>query len=396
MGATTTSYNTRRAALQENRQKSLQKSWLMRSPPSGRREAPSSALFRQNRQGHPPQGVSPAGGLRMLQDYEHEPVMVDEVVAAFREVPPGTVVDATVGGGGHASALLDANRHLRVIGIDRDPAAVSAARAKLAAYGDRARVRQSRFDALADVASSEGVRDGELSGVLFDLGMSSAQLASTDRGFSYRHDGPLDMRMDPSDPGSPTAAELLNNLPEGQLARMLASNGEGRGSSRLARRLVARRPYSTTEQLADAVRDAIPPSARRRGHPAARVFQALRIAVNDELEQLADVLPQAVVALRPRGRCVTIAYHSGEDRIVKAAFAEAETGGCACPPGLPCACGAVPLGRVLTRGARKPSAEEVQRNSRAASARLRVFVRNDSDPHMSAASNVTPGPGSAA
>jgi 16S rRNA (cytosine1402-N4)-methyltransferase len=326
----------------------------------------------------------------MVQSYEHEPVMVDEVVAAFAEVPAGAVVDATVGGGGHAAAVLSANEHLRVIGIDRDPEAVSAARARLAPYGDRARVVHGRFDALVQIANSEGVPTGELSGVLFDLGMSSAQLERSERGFSYRRDGPLNMKMDPTDAGSPTAADLLNNLPQERLARMLASNGEGRGSSRLARRLVAGRPYSTTGQLADAVAAAVPAAARRRGHPAARVFQALRIAVNEELEQLADVLPRAIETLRPRGRCVTIAYHSGEDRVVKAAFAEAETGGCACPPGLPCACGAVPLGCVLRRGARKPMADEVERNPRAASARLRVFVRDGSGLHSGAVSRTGP------
>jgi 16S rRNA (cytosine1402-N4)-methyltransferase len=181
--------------------------------------------------------------------------------------------------------------------------------------------------------------------------------------------------MNPSDPESPTAADLVNNLSAETLTRMFMANGEGRNAARLARRLVHGRPYSTTGQLADAVSAATPAALRRRGHPAARVFQALRIAVNEELEQLTEVLPVAISALRPEGRCVAIAYHSGEDRIVKAAFAQAETGGCACPPGLPCACGAIPLGRLARRGARKPTQAEVARNPRAESARLRVLVR---------------------
>ncbi len=316
----------------------------------------------------------------MIQDYEHEPVMTAEVVEAMSEAPPGTVVDATVGGGGHAAAILDANSHLSVIGIDRDPDAVEAARSRLAPYGKRATVRHARFDRLVEVAESEGVKEGELSGVLFDLGVSSPQIERAERGFSYRREGPLDARMDPTDPASPTAADVVNNLPEQTLIRMFVANGEGRNASRLARRLVAGRPYSTTGQLADAVSAATPAALRRRGHPAARVFQALRIAVNDELEQLTEVLPRAISALRPDGRCVAIAYHSGEDRIVKAAFAQAETGGCVCPPGLPCACGAIPIGRLARRGARKPTQQEVARNPRAESARLRVLIRTGPEP----------------
>ncbi len=316
----------------------------------------------------------------MVQDYEHEPVMVEEVVNAIADVPPGAVVDATVGGGGHAAAILDAHSHLRVIGIDRDPNAVSAARARLARFGSRATVHHARFDKLLEVARSEGVPEGQLSGVLFDLGMSSFQLDSQERGFSIRRDGPLDMRMDPTDPASPTAADLVNNLPVAELTQMFTESGERKIASRLARKVVAGRPYSTTGQLADVVSAATPAALRRRGHPATRVFQSLRIAVNDELEQLEDVLPAAISALRPEGRCVTIAYHSGEDRIVKAAFAQAETGGCACPAGLPCACGAVPIGRLVRRGARKPTPEEVARNPRAESARMRVLVRTGADP----------------
>jgi 16S rRNA (cytosine1402-N4)-methyltransferase len=320
----------------------------------------------------------------MAQDYQHEPVMVEEVVDAMAPVPPGAVVDATVGGGGHAAAILDAHSHLRVIGIDRDPDAVAAARARLARFGSRASVHHARFDKLLEVAREEGVAPGELSGVLFDLGMSSSQLDSHERGFSIRRDGPLDMRMDPTDAASPTAADLVNNLPVGELTQMFAESGERKIASRLARKVVAGRPYSTTGQLADVVSAATPAALRRRGHPATRVFQSLRIAVNEELDQLEDVLPDAISALRPEGRCVSIAYHSGEDRIVKAAFAQAETGGCACPPGLPCACGAVPIGRLVRRGARKPTADEVARNPRAESARMRVLVRIGADPDSGA------------
>jgi 16S rRNA (cytosine1402-N4)-methyltransferase len=349
--------------------------WNIRSLSTGAVVLPSSALIPPNRPGYPPVGVTSVEGLLMPQTFSHEPVMVDEVVDAFKDVPAGAIVDATVGGGGHAAAILDANDRVRIVGIDRDPEAVVAARERLEPYGERAKVYQARFDELVDVAESDGVQDGELSGVLFDLGVSSPQLDRAERGFSIRNDGPLDMRMSPGDPASPTASELLNSLSEGELIRIFVANGEGKMAGRIARRLVAGRPYETTGQLADAVSQAVPAAVRRRGHTATRVFQALRIEVNEELDQLAQVLPHAIRSLAPDGRCVAIAYHSGEDRIVKAAFNQAATGGCECPPGLPCACGAVPVGRLARRGALKSSSEEIARNPRAESARLRVLVR---------------------
>ncbi|HXQ58927.1 MAG TPA: 16S rRNA (cytosine(1402)-N(4))-methyltransferase RsmH [Acidimicrobiales bacterium] len=313
----------------------------------------------------------------MRQVFEHEPVMVAEVVALFAPVPPGVVIDATVGGGGHARALLDAHPHLRVLGIDRDPDAVSAAGESLAEYGDRASVRHGTFSSLADEIESDAAEANEqVSGVLFDLGVSSPQLDRAERGFSYRHDGPLDMRMDPST--GPSAADVVNTWSVDALSRLFAANGEGRFAGRIARAVVAARPFTTTEQFAETVRNAIPAATRRQGgHPAKRVFQAVRIAVNDELDLLVEAIPTAIEILAPRGRCVAISYHSGEDRIVKAAFNRADTGGCVCPPGLPCACGAVPVGRLLFRGARKASPDERARNRRAESARLRAIERLD-------------------
>jgi 16S rRNA (cytosine1402-N4)-methyltransferase len=312
----------------------------------------------------------------MRQVFSHEPVMVDEVVALFAPVPAGVVIDATAGGGGHAAALLDAHPHLRVLCLDRDPDAVEATTHRLEPYGDRAAVRRARFDRLAEVAAEFGVAPGSASGVLFDLGVSSAQLDRPERGFSYRADAPLDMRMDPDE--GPTASDLVNTWPEADLARLFAANGEGRFARRIALAVVAARPVTTTGGLSDVVRSALPAAVRRQGgHPARRVFQALRVAVNEELEVLADSLPMAIDALAPRGRCVTIAYHSGEDRIVKAAFRLAETGGCSCPPGLPCTCGAVSLGKLVFRGTRRPSAAEMARNRRSESALLRAFERGD-------------------
>lgn len=355
----------------------------------------------------------PEGGAEPPR-FEHVPVMVDEVVALFAPVPPGVVIDATVGGGGHAAALLRAHPQLSVVGLDRDIEAVVAARAALAPFGGRATVLRARFDQLAEVlrtaevAGSEAVAPLEamarpgtaarveaaarldqvpraeavarepgaapaLSGVLFDLGVSSVQLDHADRGFSYRLDAPLDMRMDQDD--DVTAAAVVNTASVGELARIFADSGERRLARRIAEAVVAARPLATTAQLADVVARAVPAAARRRGHPARRVFQALRIAVNDELTVLGATLPVALDLLRPGGRCVVISYHSGEDRLVKAVFGEAATGGCRCPVGLPCVCGAVPSVRLLNRGARKPSIRELEVNRRADSARLRACER---------------------
>jgi 16S rRNA (cytosine1402-N4)-methyltransferase len=308
-------------------------------------------------------------------EFAHEPVMLDEVLGLFAAVPDGLVVDATVGGGGHAEAVLTARPGLVVLGLDRDRDAVRAARARLAPFVGRARVEQARFDALAAVLDGDRAGFGRLPvvGALFDLGVSSHQLDEPGRGFSFRHDAPLDMRMDPQ--SGVTAAELLASLDERELSALLAAQGEERFAPRIARALVAARPVTTTHQLAEVVARAVPAAARRRGHPARRVFQALRVAVNEELDQLEPALRAAVTRLEPGGRAVVVSYHSGEDRIVKATFADLASGGCTCPPGLPCVCGAVPLVRLLTRGARKPAPAEIERNPRSSAARLRAVER---------------------
>ena len=307
--------------------------------------------------------------------FEHRPVMVDEVVQLLRDAPAGVVLDATVGGGGHAAALLMASGEHRLIGLDRDPAAVSAAAGTLAAFGARAVLRHRRFDEIAAVLDE--LAPGEpVAFVLFDLGVSSAQLDEGGRGFSYRYDAPLDMRMDPGD--EVTAAEIVNAWDADSLAGLFAEHGESRYSRQIARAIVAARPIGRTTELADVVRSAIPARARATGgHPAKRVFQALRVAVNAELEMLGPSVDAALEALSPGGRCVVLSYHSGEDRIVKDRFARAASGWCTCPPALPCVCGAVPAVKVLTRGARLPSAAEVAANPRAKSARLRAAERLD-------------------
>jgi len=311
--------------------------------------------------------------------FEHRPVMVDEIVDVVRPVPPGLVVDATVGGGGHAQAILSALPDLTLLGLDRDDTALAAAEEALAQFGDRVTLRHVRFDALADTLEDMGV--DRIAAAVFDLGVSSPQFDRADRGFSYRHDAPLDMRMDRRQ--ALTAADVVNTYPAEELARVLRRFGDERYASRIARAIVAARPVTTTLELAELIRDAIPAPARRRGgHPAKRTFQALRIEVNSELEALPVALDQAIERLAPGGRCAVLSYHSGEDRIVKARFREAATGGCVCPPGLPCTCGARPAVRELRPLKRRPSAAEVAANPRAASAVLRAVEKLD-DPEES-------------
>lgn len=300
--------------------------------------------------------------------FAHAPVMVDEILATFAPVSSGWLVDATVGGGGHAEALLDAHRGLCVLGLDQDPVALAASRGRLDAWGQRVRLRRTRFDHLDEAVAAEGI--DPVVGVLFDLGVSSPQFDVAARGFSYRNEGPLDMRMDPDIAGS--AADIVNGWSAEDLAAVLRRNSDERHAMRIARAIVAARPIVTTTELAEIVRDAIPAPARRRGgHPAKRTFQALRIEVNRELDILGPSLDRAIDALAPGGRIAVLSYHSGEDRIVKDRLRAGVTGGCTCPSGLPCGCGAVPTLRLVA-GSRTPAEAEVAANPRAASARLRA------------------------
>jgi 16S rRNA (cytosine1402-N4)-methyltransferase len=302
----------------------------------------------------------------MAHSFAHIPVLRDEVVSLFAPVPAGVLVDATVGGGGHSEALLRAHEGIAIIGLDRDATALAAARERLAPFGDRVTLVHAPFSALPDVT------DGPLSGVLFDLGVSSPQLDEADRGFSFRTTAAIDMRMDQST--GTTAGELVNHMSERELAALFRENGEGRLAGRIAHAVVAARPIHTTVELADVVAGAVPAAVRRKGHPARRVFQSLRIAVNDELGQLASTLPAAIDLLAVGGRCAVISYHSGEDRLTKQIMAAAASGGCTCPPNLPCVCGAVARHALVFRGARRPSSSEVAGNRRSESARLRALV----------------------
>jgi len=303
--------------------------------------------------------------------FEHDPVMHSEITAVFATVPPGTIVDATLGGGGHSAALLDSRDDLDVLGIDQDPHALEAAKARLAPYGQRVRTSRRRFDQLAEALDEHDIT--EISGALFDLGVSSPQLDRGERGFSYRHEGPLDMRMDVDQTWS--ADDVVNGYAEQDLARVIRRYGDERFANRIARAICAARPIQSTTELAAVVTTAIPAAARRTGgHPAKRTFQAIRIEVNDELGVLPDAIDQAVDATVPGGRIAVLSYHSGEDRIVKHRFALA-AGACDCPHDLPCVCGAIQTVRIVRGVSKKASSDEQSTNRRAASARLRVVER---------------------
>ena len=303
---------------------------------------------------------------------DHVPVLADEVRRLLDVQPGEAVVDATFGAGGHAELLaLDLRGKGRFIAVDRDPSA----RAYFERFRKRAGV-QARFlrGEFATVLDQLATNDVRVDAILLDLGVSSMQLDRPERGFSYAVDAPLDMRMDPS--AEETAADIVNDAPERELQEIFRRYGEERYARQIARAIVRRRrrePFDRSGELVDTIKTSIPTPARfGEGHPAKRVFQALRIAVNDELGQLEEALPAAVELLRPDGRVAVISFHSLEDRIVKRFFRD-EARGCVCPPDFPvCACGHDPVLRVLTTRAVRPDAREVALNPRAASARLRV------------------------
>ena len=303
----------------------------------------------------------------------HVPVLSDQVVALLAEVPAGLFVDATLGLGGHAAAVLKATPALRLVGLDRDPRALELARERLQPFSGRVRLVNRRFADLPAVLEELG--EERPTAILADLGCSSLQLDSPERGFSFLADGPLDMRM--GDRGR-TAAELVNSAEEGELMRILWEYGEERRSRAIARAIVARRsrqPLATTRDLVEVVMGVLGPGRRGRIHPATRTFQALRIAVNDELGQLESFLEPAAEALAPGGRLAVISFHSLEDRIVKHTLRRLE-GRCVCPPDLPiCRCGARRLVRRLNRKPIRPTETEVRANPRARSARLRAAER---------------------
>ena len=323
--------------------------------------------------GRLPGTVRHDAGISMNAVFAHEPVMLDQILDVFADMNDGVFLDATLGGAGHSAALLRAHAQLSLLGIDQDEVAIDSAEQVLAAAGCSGRValRRARFDAAALIVAKEGI--GALSGALFYLGVSSPQFDVAERGFSYRFDAPLDMRMDRSQVLS--ADVIVNTYDEDAITQMLRRNADERHAHRIAKAIVAARPIHSTVRLSDVVSSAIPAPARRRGgHPAKRTFQAIRIEVNAELEILPGALRNVIKLLAPGARLAVLSYHSGEDRIVKSVMRSAETGDCQCPPNLPCGCGAV-RSVVRIRAPRDASKEELTRNPRSSSARLRVIEK---------------------
>ncbi len=307
----------------------------------------------------------------------HLPVMSDEVIGTLAPTPGSLLIDATIGGGGHTERILEAaSPGGRVLGLDADRAAIKRVGVRLARFGDRLVLRQANFRELALVAPEAGF--AAVDGALFDLGLSSYQLADRARGFGFRAGGPLDMRFDTTR-GVP-AAELLATLDADELAALFRRYGDEPAAWRIAKAIVeARRttPVVSAEELAALVERVVPGNPRRprRIHPATRVFQALRIAVNEELDALEEGLAAAVDLLRPGGRLVVLSYHSLEDRIVKR-FLNGERRGCICPPEAPvCVCGRSPRLRLVTRPSMTPTRDEIDANPRSRSARLRAAER---------------------
>lgn len=298
----------------------------------------------------------------------HVPVMPTEVVDALSVADRGAYVDCNVAEGGHAEEVLRAARGVSLLGVDLDETALKSARHRLAEYSDRLELVQSNFSQISQIAG------GRLfDGVLFDLGVSSLQLDTPERGFSFRGEAPLDMRFDPGT--GLTADDIVNRYPERELEAVIRQYGEEPRSRSIAKAIVHRRRIATTTQLADVVKRAVAWSSRSRVHPATRTFQALRIAVNGELDNLERGLMGAIEVLRPKGRLVVISYHSLEDRVVKNVVRR-EASSCVCPPGLPvCVCRHNPTLRRISRRVITPAEEEIRSNPRARSAKLRIAQR---------------------
>lgn len=306
----------------------------------------------------------------------HRSVLLDEAIQLLQPEHGGAFLDATLGLGGHSEAILASSDRTTVLGIDLDRNAIKLAQERLAGFGGRFRAFHGNFKEIMEVVQIAQV--SKLRGILADLGVSSLQLDSPERGFSFRHNAPLDMRMNPDDDVE-TAAELLARLSEEEIARIIFEYGEEKRSRRIARWIVERRekgnPVQTTKELADLVGRAVRSNSKDKIHPATRTFQSLRIAVNRELEDLAEFIENAIELLEADGRLVVISFHSLEDRIVKRTFNRL-SGKCECPPRLPvCACGARRAVEILTRRPLMPSQDEIDENPRARSARLRACQR---------------------
>lgn len=307
-----------------------------------------------------------------MMEFSHKTVLLREAVEGLNIRPDGIYVDGTAGGGGHSAEIATRLKKGMLYSFDRDSEAIAAAGKRLA--GLRAELIHAEFSRMKGELAARGV--SAVDGILLDLGVSSHQLDDAERGFSYSQDAPLDMRM--SSTGM-TAAELLNTAPQAQIERILRVYGEEKFSSRIASKICARReenPLSTTGELAEIIRESIPAAARREGgNPCKRTFQAVRIAVNDELGELERVLEEGFSLLAPGGRFVIITFHSLEDRLVKQSFAERKKG-CVCPPDFPvCVCGKTPQGKLVNTKPILPSEEELAENKRSKSAKLRILEK---------------------
>lgn len=308
--------------------------------------------------------------------FEHTSVLLEEVLDHLAIRPEGIYVDGTLGGGGHSYHILERlTKGGRLIGIDQDTDAIAAAGERLSAFGDAVTIVHDNYEHIGEVLHDLGIE--KVDGILLDLGVSSYQLDNPERGFTYRTDAPLDMRMDQS--SALTAKEIVNTYPEEELTRILREYGEERCAARIASNIVkarSKKPLETTGELSAIVRASIPAKMREKGgNPDKRTFQAIRIACNRELDVLRDSLDTMIDLLTPGGRLCVITFHSLEDRIVKNAFKRNENP-CTCPPEFPvCVCGKKSKGRVVTRKAIAPSAHELEVNRRSASAKLRVFER---------------------
>ncbi|MDE5891353.1 MAG: 16S rRNA (cytosine(1402)-N(4))-methyltransferase RsmH [Acetatifactor sp.] len=309
-------------------------------------------------------------------DFKHYSVMLRETIDYLNIKPDGIYLDGTLGGGGHAWEVCSRLEQGHFYGIDQDDAAIAAAGQRLAAFADKTTLIRNNYCNAAAALKEQGVE--QVDGIVLDLGVSSYQLDTQERGFSYRYDSPLDMRMDRRQ--SLTARDIVNNYSEAELFHIIRDYGEDTFAKNIAKYIVRAReqePIETTGQLNEIIKAAIPARMRQNGHPSKRTFQAIRIECNHELEVLRNALGDLMDMLAPGGRLCIITFHSLEDRIVKTAFKKAENP-CICPPEFPvCVCGKQPLGSVITRKPVLPSQEELQENSRSKSAKLRVFERNN-------------------
>lgn len=311
--------------------------------------------------------------------FYHKPVLFRETIDSLHIRPDGVYIDGTAGGGGHSEAILQKLTTGRLLSIDQDPDAIAVCQKRFAPYGARSLLRQGNFADMVRIAGEAGCVPCD--GVLLDIGVSSHQLDTPQRGFSYHYDAPLDMRMSQS---GPTAADLLRDLPEQEIARILREYGEEKAAGRIAHAIVLQRavtPITTTLQLANLVRESVPAAVRRSpGHPARKTFQALRIAVNGELDRLSEAMDAAFSLLRPGGILSIITFHSLEDRMVKQRMAS-WCEGCTCPPEFPvCVCGKKPKAELLFKKGLSATKEEENENPRARSARLRACRKREDEP----------------